>query len=348
MSLSEYKLPVLDQHGGGAPAGVLDPVCGMTVNPATAAGSVDHDGQTYYFCSRHCVEKFRDDPARFLNRPGSEGHGAPTAHAAETLPASSEGTTYTCPMHPEVVRPGPGSCPICGMALEPINVSTDEEADPELDDMSRRFRVCLVLTMPLLVLSMATMVPGWSLPQFLSGRFLVWIEFVLAAPVVLWGGRPFFERGAASLVSRNLNMFTLISLGTGAAFAFSALAALFPDIFPDSFRHDHGEVPVYFEPSAVIVTLVLMGQVLELRARRQTGSAIRAICASRPRQRTGSAMRVRKKKFWLSTWFRAIGCEFFPATRYPSTAAYWKGGRGSTRRWSQASRFPSKSRRATA
>ena len=186
-------------------------------------------------------------------------------------------------MHPEIVRDGPGSCPICGMALEPMTVSADEDVDPELDDMSRRFWVCLVLTTPLLLLSMAEMVPGLSFPEVLTGRPLLWIQFALAAPVVLWGGWPFFERGWASVVSRNLNMFTLISLGTGTAFVFSAIAAIFPGIFPDSFRDHHGSVPVYFEPAAVIVTLVLLGQVLELRARRQTGGAIRALLGLAPK-----------------------------------------------------------------
>ena len=207
----------------------------------------------------------------------------PSAGADKLPPALAQGATYTCPMHPEIVRDRPGSCPICGMALEPMTVSADEEVDPELEDMSRRFWVCLVLTAPLLVLSMAEMVPGVSLPDFLTGKPLVWIEFALAAPVVLWGGLPFFERGWASVVSRNLNMFTLISLGTGAAFAFSAVAALVPGVFPDSFRDHHGAVPVYFEPAAVIVTLVLLGQVLELRARRQTGSAIRALLGLAPK-----------------------------------------------------------------
>ena len=255
----------------------------MDVVPATAAGSVDHDGRTYYFCSRHCVEKFRADPARYLRDAESRKHDRHVAVERQAHPGSAPGTTYTCPMHPEIVRDGPGSCPICGMALEPMTVSADEDVDPELDDMSRRFWVCLVLTIPLLVLSMAEMVPGLSFPGFLTGRSLVWIQFALAAPVVLWGGLPFFERGWASVVSRNLNMFTLISLGTGTAFVFSAVAALFPGIFPDSFRDHHGTVPVYFEPAAVIVTLVLLGQVLELRARRQTGSAIRALLGLAPK-----------------------------------------------------------------
>jgi P-type Cu+ transporter len=281
---SHPALPALPLHPDhDHRATVIDPVCGMQVMPATAAGSVVHDGLTYHFCSRHCVEKFRADPARYLGEHGAEGHVATIAGADKAPPAPAEGVTFTCPMHPEIVRSGPGSCPICGMALEPMTVSAEEEVDPELEDMGRRFWVCLGLTTPLLILSMAAMVPGVSLPGFLTGQPLVWIQFALAAPVVLWGGLPFFQRGWASVVSRNLNMFTLISLGTGAAFAFSAIAALVPGLFPDSFRDHHGTVPIYFEPSAVIVTLVLMGQVLELRARRQTGSAIRALLGLAPK-----------------------------------------------------------------
>jgi len=267
---------------------VKDPVCGMMVVPETAAGSVDHGGRTYYFCSRHCIERFREDPARFL------GDGAPVPAQVVTLGAVTQapaavsqarpaGTTYTCPMHPEIVSDRPGSCPICGMALEPRTLSEDADVDPELLDMSRRFWISLVLTMPLLLLSMAEMVPGLILPGFLSGRALVWIQLALATPVVVWGGFPFFERGWASLVHRKLNMFTLIALGTGTAFVFSAVAALFPHFFPDSFRDHRGEVAVYFEPAAVIVTLVLLGQILELRARRQTGSAIRALLGLAPK-----------------------------------------------------------------
>jgi P-type Cu+ transporter len=277
-------LPVLNQlPANDARATVKDPVCGMDVVPATAAGSVDHDGRTYYFCSRHCVDKFRADPARYLGDGHVKHAAARVGASGKTSPAPAHAATFTCPMHPEIVRDRPGSCPICGMALEPMTVSADDDVDPELDDMSRRFWFCLFFTTPLLLLSMAEMVPGLSFPAILTGRPLVWIQFALAAPVVLWGGLRFFERGWASVVSRNLNMFTLISLGTGAAFFFSAVAAVFPGIFPDSFRDHHGSVPVYFEPAAVIVTLVLLGQVLELRARRQTGGAIRALLGLAPK-----------------------------------------------------------------
>jgi Cu+-exporting ATPase len=247
----------------------------MHVAPATAAGTAQHDGNTYYFCSRHCVEKFRANPDRYLT-----GTGPSQPHDAVPPPA---GSTYTCPMHPEIIRDGPGSCPICGMALEPVAPSAEPEDDPELASMTRRLWVCALLTAPLLLLSMAEMAPGLALPDFLVGHRQIWFQFLLAAPVVLWGGLPFFERGWASLVHRNLNMFTLIALGTGTAFIYSVLALFFPALFPASFRGHAGTVAVYFEPAAVIVTLVLLGQVLELRARQQTGSAIRALLNLAPK-----------------------------------------------------------------
>jgi Cu+-exporting ATPase len=282
MNPDERMLPILDQpRDNDAIASVKDPVCGMDVVPTTAAGSVDHEGRTYYFCSRHCIAKFHADPVRYL-RVGQPDSSA-TRVEGRLSPASPRGTTYTCPMHPEIVRDRPGSCPNCGMALELLTVSADVDVDPELADMSRRFWICVGLTLPLLVLSMVEMVPGRALPGPFSGQTLVWIQLVLAAPVVLWGGLPFFERGWSSVVHRSLNMFTLIALGTGTAFLFSTIAALFPSIFPASFRDHHGEVAVYFEPAAVIVTLVLLGQVLELRARHQTGGAIRALLGLAPK-----------------------------------------------------------------
>jgi Cu+-exporting ATPase len=242
-----------------------DPVCGMAVDPAKAAGSHEHSGKKWYFCSQHCVEKFRSDPLKYVGpKPPAE---APAV----------EGTSYTCPMHPEVVRSGPGACPICGMALEPVVATLDAGENPELADMRRRLWVSAILTAPILVMAMGGMV------HFLGGRAAVWIEFVLATPVVLWAGWPFFERAWASVVHRSPNMFTLIAMGTGTAYVYSVAAALFPGIFPDSFRGHGGEVAVYFEPAAVITTLVLLGQVLELRARGQTSSALRALLGLAPK-----------------------------------------------------------------
>jgi Cu+-exporting ATPase len=257
-----------------------DPVCGMDVDPATAAGSFEHGGRSYYFCCRQCLEKFRSNPGRYTGDMVE-----PIVLSPKLLKKpDASGTTYTCPMHPEIIRDRPGPCPICGMALEPVALLTEEEqADPELVAMTRRFWICLVLTAPLLVLSMVEMVPGFSLESWLGERTRVWAELVLAAPVVLWGGLPFFERAGLSLSSRQLNMFTLIAMGTGTSFVFSVVAAVAPGIFPESFRDHHGAVPVYFEPAAVITTLVLLGQVLELRARRQTGSAIRALLGLTPK-----------------------------------------------------------------
>jgi Cu+-exporting ATPase len=281
-------VPDHDPHHDYAGHTAKDPVCGMMVVPESAAGSVDHDGRTYYFCSAHCIERFRREPVRFL----ADGAAVPSqlvtlggltparAIGSESLPG---GTTFTCPMHPEIVSYRPGSCPICGMALEPRTLSADTDADPELAEMSRRFWVSLALTVPLLLLSMAEMVPGVVLPGFLAGSARVWIQLALATPVVVWGGFPFFQRGWTSIVRRKMNMFTLIALGTGTAYLFSVVAVLFPRVFPPSFRDHRGDVAVYFEPAAVITTLVLLGQILELRARHQTGSAIRALLGLAPK-----------------------------------------------------------------
>jgi Cu+-exporting ATPase len=247
----------------------IDPVCGMTVDPADAAGSVEYRGQTYYFCNESCVERFRATPEDFLS-------GAARDRSAD-YPQAAE---WTCPMHPEIVRDAPGSCPICGMALEPRAVTLDER-NPELDDMMHRFWWALAFTAPILVFMVAEFWPGQPLHHLVSGGTLNWVEFALATPVVLWGGRPFFERGWASLVTRHLNMFTLIALGIGAAYAFSVVATLVPGIFPESFRMN-GAVAVYFEPAAVIVVLVLLGQVLELQARSRTSSAIRNLLRLAP------------------------------------------------------------------
>ena len=254
-------------------AKVRDPVCGMEINPATAAANSEFAGATYFFCSASCKQKFDVNPGLYL----SKGARSPSA---DHEPAS--GGLYTCPMHPEIVRNKPGSCPICGMALEPM-VATGEDANPELEGMSRRFWVCLALSAPLLLLAMSEMIPGQPLSHLFSGRAAVWIELALATPVVLWGGLPFFARGWASIVNRSPNMFTLIAIGTGAAYLTSVAATLFPRVFPETFRGHGGEVPVYFEAAAVITTLVLLGQVLELRARSQTSSAIEALLGLAPK-----------------------------------------------------------------
>ena len=249
----------------------VDPVCGMTVSPATAAGHHEHQGTTYYFCSKGCLERFREDPDRYLEPQ------PPASPAA--------GVEWTCPMHPEIVQKSPGSCPICGMALEPrtLTLETLEEENPELRDMSRRFFWSAALTAPILALMISEMLPEKPL-QRLLGPGAVWVQFLLATPVVLWGGYPFFERGYRSLVNKSLNMFTLIALGTGAAYGYSLAATLFPGLFPDAFRDHHtGTIAVYFEPAAVIVTLVLLGQVLELRARGETSSALRALLSLAPK-----------------------------------------------------------------
>ncbi len=280
-------LPTHDDHDATAHT---DPVCGMRVAPESAAGSLTHAGTTYYFCSRHCLEKFRAAPDRYASgkTPAADhsccGTGPGRAPVPATVPATpssaSSGVKYTCPMHPEVVRDGPGTCPKCGMALEPMTPQVEED-DTELRDMTRRFGAATVLTVPLLVLAMGPML-GLSFPGWLAHGGKAWLELVLATPVVLWAGWPFFVRASQALGHRTANMFTLIALGTGAAWVFSVVATVAPDVFPAGFRDGHGAVPVYFEAAAVIVTLVLLGQVLELRARRQTGSAIRALLGLSP------------------------------------------------------------------
>ena len=298
---------------------VKDPVCGMTVTPERAAGSAEHQGHTYFFCSRRCLEKFCADPSAYVvQRPPATISGAHDHHQSLPPPqnarlytcpmhpevrppepgscpqcgmalepltsvAPTARTQYVCPMHPEIVREEPGSCPICGMALEPRTVTAEEERNPELEDMTRRFWVSLLFTIPLFLLAMSEMLPGSPVQQAVSTRVLAWAQLLLATPVVLWGGWPFFQRGWLSIVNRSLNMFTLIAIGTGAAYVYSVIATLFPDLFPDSFRAQHGQIAVYFEAAAVITTLVLLGQVLELRARSQTSSAIKALLGLAPK-----------------------------------------------------------------
>jgi P-type Cu+ transporter len=261
-----------------------DPVCGMTVNPAKAAGSSEYRGQTYYFCGKGCLAKFTAEPGRYLRPPDVQ----PLVMVAPLPPKQNaqpveHNVEYTCPMHPEVRQMGPGSCPKCGMALEPVTISAQEEDNPELVDMTRRFWVSVALTVPVLLAAMADFIPGRPLEQLASARAWTWFELIVATPVVLWGGWPFFVRGWQSLVNRSLNMFTLIALGVGVAYFYSLVAALFPEIFPDSFRSESGGAAVYFEAAAAIVTLVLLGQVLELRARSRTGAAIKALLGLAPK-----------------------------------------------------------------
>jgi P-type Cu+ transporter len=297
-----------------------DPVCGMTVEPNKAAAKVEHGGKTYYFCAPGCAKRFEQVPEKYLQPAKPQAapsdvvtlHGTPQFSAAAAAPATRDAkqakheasagpaageaqqhqpapdklsagdrqVRYTCPMHPQIVQIGPGTCPICGMALEPMDVFAEVEADPEYDSMRRRFWVSAVLSVPLLVLAMFAQ----SLGLHLSPIALHWIELALATPVVLWGGWPFFQRFWASLANRSPNMFTLIGLGTGAAYLDSVVATVFPQIFPASFRDMYGAVPVYFEAAAVITTLVLLGQVLELRARQRTSGAIRALLNLAPQQ----------------------------------------------------------------
>ena len=261
---------------GMVPDMAKDPVCGMDVDPHTAKFRADHGGRTYYFCAAGCRTKFIADPERYLGKDG-------------TPPAPVDpGAVYTCPMHPEVRQIGPGSCPICGMALEPLDVTAEQGPNPELIDMTRRFWIGLALALPVFVLEMGGHIFGWhhAIPPTLSN----WMQLVLATPVVLWAGWPFFERAWQSVKTRNLNMFTLVAMGTGVAWTYSVIATLAPQIFPDAFRQADGAVAVYFEASAVITVLVLLGQVLELRAREQTSGAIRALLDLTPKtaRRIGS------------------------------------------------------------
>jgi P-type Cu+ transporter len=248
-----------------------DPVCGMAVDPAHAAGTSTYDGGKFYFCSKGCKAKFDADPASFA------GEKMPAA------PSSTKGAEWTCPMHPEIVRDAPGSCPICGMALEPRSITLDDDKNPELADMSWRFWVSVVLTVPLVLFAMLRHVPGLDLFPSNVLAWASWIELGLATPVVLWCGWPFFQRAWDSIRTWHLNMFTLIGLGVAVAYLYSVVATLLPMIFPPAFRDDHGHAGVYFEAAAAIVALVLLGQVMELRARSRTGAAIRALLQLAPK-----------------------------------------------------------------
>jgi len=260
------------KHGGGDQAGATatDPVCGMSVKRETAKHRFAYKGQDYFFCGARCRERFEAEPEKYLE-PKATRPPEPEAPA---------GAIYTCPMHPEVRQVGPGSCPICGMALEPEQVSLDQAPDPELIDMTRRFWIALALTLPVFVIEMGSHLGfGHLVPPMWSN----WISLVLATPVVLWAGAPFFARGWRSLVTRNLNMFTLIAMGTGVAWLYSVVGTLAPQLFPPGFRDMHGMVAVYFEAAAVITVLVLLGQVLELRARERTSGAIKALLGLAPK-----------------------------------------------------------------
>jgi P-type Cu+ transporter len=290
----------------------VDPVCGMKVSPEKAAASMNHAGRTWYFCAQGCKTKFEANPGKY---DGSQAAPLTTISAAPknqasaqytcpmhpevlspkpgacpkcgmalepTQPSPAEHIEYTCPMHPQIVRDGPGSCPICGMALEPRTV-TASAANPELISMTRRLWIGAVLTLPLLAVMVSDVLPGHPLQHLLPGRLLGWMELILATPVVLWGGWPFFERGWASIVHRSLNMFTLIAIGSGAAYLYSVAAVLAPGLFPATFRDASGNLGLYFEAAAVITVLVLVGQVLELRARSQTGGAIQALLGLAPK-----------------------------------------------------------------
>jgi Cu+-exporting ATPase len=289
-----------------------DPVCGMNVDPSKAAASVEHEGATVYFCSQTCAAKFRTAPEKHAQtdpeaspsralaktalhdeytcpmhteiKQAGPGNCPKCGMALEpaTVSAPAKRAQYTCPMHPQVVRPGPGSCPICGMALEPREV-TAEESNPELNDMTRRLWISVVLAVPMLALMVSDFLPSMPMQHIFSAKVWTWIEFTLATPVVLWCGLPFFVRGWQSVVHRSLNMFTLIALGTGTAYFYSVFATVVPQIFPESRRGIGGQIDVYFEPAAVIVALVLLGQVLELRARSQTSGAIRALLGLAPK-----------------------------------------------------------------
>lgn len=254
----------------------IDPVCGMAVDPNESAGSATHQGKTYYFCSTHCLEKFKKSPRDFVR-----GNGGKQAVSAPS--SSLKDVEHTCPMHPEIRQMGPGSCPICGMALEPTEISLGEDApNPELVDFTYRLKWGIALTSPLLILAMGEMLPGNPFEHWFSGNAMNWVQLFLSAPVVLWAGYPLFHRGWFSVKTRNLNMFTLIALGTGIAFVFSIAATLFPGLFPEAFKTHDGRVGAYFEAAATIVTLVLLGQVLELRARGRTSQAIKSLLKLAP------------------------------------------------------------------
>ena len=242
----------------------IDPVCGMSVE-ITTERKWEYKNKTYYFCSDKCLQKFSNNPEQYLNK------------SKEKI-TSQVDAIYTCPMHPEIKQKGPGSCPICGMALEPLEMTLDDGPNHELIDMSKRFYWSLLFTAPLVLLAMLEMIPGLNLHSIFKNISMNWIQLALASPVVLWSGFPLFQKGYSSVKSRHLNMFTLIALGTGIAYCYSLIATMLPNLFPESFKNSHsGEVGAYFEAAAAIVSLVLLGQVLELKARSQTSGAMKAL-----------------------------------------------------------------------
>ncbi len=337
-----------------------DPVCGMHVDPDKAAAKAEHGGKTYYFCAPGCAKQFQQAPEKYLQPAKTQTapsglahlHGTSKSSAAAAAPATkhanraihdvsvvpaageverkrtSEDTAtgdkpvrYTCPMHPEIVQIGPGTCPICGMALEPMDVFAEVETDPEYDSMRLRFWISAALSAPLLVLAMFSE----SLGLHVAPAIFHWIELALATPVVLWGGWPFFQRFGASLVNRAPNMFTLIGLGIGAAYLDSVIATVFPQVFPASFRDMHGRTPVYFEAAAVITTLVLLGQVLELRARQRTSGAIRALLNLAPQQAHRIARDGSEKDISLGEVQRGDRLRVRPGERIPVDGAICAG-----------------------
>ncbi len=306
---------------GDAKAGVIDPVCGMNVDPAKSAGSHVHEGTTYHFCSKHCLAKFQAEPQQYLAKKPAD----------RTMPSSSGSAgKYTCPMHPEVVQDGPGSCPKCGMALEPMQPSLEESPDPELVSMQRRFWIGLTLTVPIFMIAMGGLLPWPALTHYLHDNMglLNWVQLILATPVVLWCGWPFFERAWHSIVNRSPNMFTLIALGVGAAYVYSVLATIAPGIFPEGFRTMGNAVEPYFDSAAVIVVLVLLGQVLELRARMQTEPRFALCWDSFPRQRALSEKMAKKAMCPWNTWRSATACGFVLG----KSSGRWVGDRRTKRR----------------
>jgi Cu+-exporting ATPase len=305
----------------------------MNVDPHTAKHRAQYGGKPYYFCSAGCQSKFMADPAKY------------TGGETPKVEAVPQGTIYTCPMHPEVRQVGPGSCPICGMALEPVLVSAEAQPNHELADMTLRFWIGLALTLPVFALEMGGHLTGLYhlVPRSTSN----WIQMALATPVVLWAGWPFFVRGWQSLVNRSLNMFTLIAMGTGVAWLYSMVATLAPNIFPAAFRGHDGSVAVYFEAAAVITVLVLLGQVLELRARESTSGAIRALLDLAPKTAQliwpdGSEEEVQLDTVQVGDRLRAR-----PGEKVPVDGVVVEGVVRSTSRWSPASRCPSPRASAT-